>query len=392
MKLRTKELLDYTLGGLLMALLKVPTYCLGLILRRNHELVLRGRVAFIKLAGGGSLVMAYPSLLGLRLAHRDCHFVLITTPSVAPFASLLQVFDRVHVVDDRNIVTLLHSGINALRETYKFDTIIDLEAYGRLTTIFSLFTFARNRVSFFLESAFWRRKISTHLIFFNRFSPTYRFYDQLCAIYNVPPATVEQCRVKLLGENGLTAASAHSASSPSSAPRRIGLGHACSALARERMLTAEQWVSFLGARYAPETPLELHFFGVASDLAAADDISQAVTAHFSNVSLVKHCGLALTESVRLICSMDEFWGIDSALIHLSRLLGIATTSFWGPTDPACRLRPIAGLKEVVFYEKIPCSPCVHVASMPPCRGNNLCMKNLTRAPADKVTNSPWLTH
>jgi hypothetical protein len=69
-------------------------------------------------------------------------------------------------------------------------------------------------------------------------------------------------------------------------------------------------------------------------------------------------------------------GCRFCLAPLCRLLVLACMSFWGPTAPATRLRPIASLRETVRYGKVPCSPCIHVAEEPPCQGNNVCIQSL----------------
>ncbi len=86
--------------------------------------------------------------------------------------------------------------------------------------------------------------------------------------------------------------------------------------------------------------------------------------------------MKLIESLALLRSADEFWGIDSALLHYARLFGVVSLSLWGPTDPDTRLKPCPGLKETIRYQKIACSPCVHMAENPPCRGNNICIQAL----------------
>lgn len=391
MKLRSKEILDQFLGRFLMALLKPPTYCLGLLMKRDHTLDLRGDVAFVKLAGGGSLVIAYPSLLGLKRAHPNSRFVLVTTPSVAPFPQMLNIFSQVLIIDDRSLFSLVISTLKALRAIFRIDTVIDLEAYGRLTTVFSLLTAARNRVSFFLVSAFWRRRIATHLIFFNRFSPTYQFYDQICTVYGTSPASLDECRAELVKQTGSSSLGARGDAEGSRPTLRIGIGHACSELGKERMLSPAQWLYVLEHRFPLDTALEVHFLGAPADGDAAEEIARLLLTRYSAMKIINHCGKVLRDSIATLRDLDEFWGIDSALIHFSRLLKVPTTSFWGPTDPTTRLRPMEGLREEVHYDKLPCSPCVHVAAQPPCRGDNACIKNLTEDDLSaKRMNPPWI--
>ena len=86
------------------------------------------------------------------------------------------------------------------------------------------------------------------------------------------------------------------------------------------------------------------------------------------------CGAhALSGTIRRIGQSQRFLGIDSGLLHLARLLGKNTVSFWGPTDPGTRLMPRNRGEDLIFYNKVSCSPCVHFADMPPCQGKNLCI-------------------
>ena len=116
MNIRTKLLTDYYIGGTLQALLKPPTVLLGKILRRDHTLSRCSSVTFIKLMGGGSLVIAYPALLALKKTPQIKQLRLITTSAVKPFAEILGVFDEIIVIRDNSAVTLLTDSIGALRK------------------------------------------------------------------------------------------------------------------------------------------------------------------------------------------------------------------------------------------------------------------------------------
>ncbi|NOZ68866.1 MAG: glycosyltransferase family 9 protein, partial [Deferribacteres bacterium] len=85
---------------------------------------------------------------------------------------------------------------------------------------------------------------------------------------------------------------------------------------------------------------------------------------------------SLDKSLSILSSADEFWGIDSSLLHYARMFKIKCVSFWGPTDPATLLREVPGLQEEINYCRIPCSPCIHVTETPPCMGDNVCIQNL----------------
>jgi ADP-heptose:LPS heptosyltransferase len=367
MNVDRKKLVDLCIGGTLIGLIRAPVYLLGLLLRRDHSLTVRGDILFIKMQGGGSLVIAYPALLGIRRRYPHARLLLLTTPTVRPFAESLAIFDGIVSVDDRNLWTMAASTLRALRQTLRVDTVVDLEVYSRLTTVFSVLTAARNRMGFYLESTYWRRYLHTHLVFFNRFSGSYHFYEEIARKFGASIPGRSECeatfRASLPGGNGHRGG------------RRVALGHGCSEMGTERMLSPEQWRTLVECRAAEEATFV--FLGSEADRAAADRIIDALEGSGKTGPFVNECGeLSLLESIHQLDTADEFWGIDSALLHYARLLGKPNVSVWGPTNPRTRLRYDPDLPSAVYYKKVPCSPCIHVAERPPCNGKNVCMDAL----------------
>ena len=377
MNLRLKQRLDWVAGGILIALLRPPVWLLGRLLRRDHALRVGGRVCVFKLVGGGSLVIAYPALLGLRRRHPATELSLLCTRAVAPFAETLHIFDRLIVIDDSSLPRLLGTAFAAWRRLLGTDTVIDLEVHSRLSTVYSLLTCARNRIGFYLESAFWREGLHTHLIFFNRFSGSYLFYEKLVELLGAEPATADACREHLLA--GLPAPE------PRPPLHTVCIGHACSELGRERMLAPAHWVKVLTDEDGDARERRLVFLGGRADRGDAERILAPFRAARPQHTYENRCGeLSLAQSLSLLAAADEFWGIDSALLHYARLLRKPCLSFWGPTHPESRLEPVPGLDERVLYRKVPCSPCIHVAEAPPCGGNNVCIRNLFAKPGEEL--------
>jgi len=349
-------------------LLKPATNLLGIISQRDHSLVLKKDVTILKPLGGGSLAIAFPSILGVRKKYPDLHIRLVTTKRTAPFARSLNIFDEIHEIDDSGIVRLVLSSLSYFSRFHSTDTVIDLEAYSNLSMAFALLTCARNRVGFYQENAFWRRGIATHLFYFNRYGATFEMYDKIFEPFMVSPASREECCEHLL--KGIPEIELP-------VKYRISIGHGCSNLSQERMLSEEEWEQFFLSRLDPDRDTEIAFLGVEKDSVMAAKISQRVSAKMPKVAFLDFCGkTSLTDSLAILKSSDEFWGIDSSLLHYARLFNLKTVSFWGPTDPDTRLRKFPGLQEEAFYQKIPCSPCVHITEKLPCGGDNICIRRL----------------
>jgi ADP-heptose:LPS heptosyltransferase len=366
MNIRTRQTIDRYLGTIFLVLVRPFVQLTGFIFNIDHSPKPRGEILILKMLGGGSLVVAFPSLLGLRRTYPDHRLTLLTTPSVRPFAEVLGLFDRIIVVDDSSFLKTLFSSLYALICCFRVDTVLNLEVYSKLATAFSLLTLARNRIEFYLEYVFWRRHISTHLIFFNRFAGVYHFYEQAVRLLGAEPVALVECREFLRARLPKNA--------KPEGLHRVAVGHGCSSFGRERALNAGQWSQFMEGQKT-EREAEIHFLGSKEDRVLAEQIISACQNKNLKWTWRNHCGeMTLPESLGLLCGMDGFWGVDSSLHHFARLLGIPCVSFWGPTAPETRLQPIAGLKETVLYKRLTCSPCVHVAEFPPCRGNNLCIQ------------------
>ena len=388
MNIRAKLLADYYIGGTLQALLKPVTILLGKILRRDHNLARCSSLTFVKMMGGGSLVIAYPALLATKHSPQVKQLRLVTTSAVKPFAEILGVFDEIIVIRDDSALTLLADSLTALRKTFRCDAIVDLEVHSRLTTVFSVVTCAANRVGFYTGISFWRQKLATHLLFCNISSGIYYFYDQIAALFGGQAPDMEMCVSAFRQQLGVAQRT------PDAASLRIALAPCCSELGRERMLQPQEWVYLLGRRFSREPAsrqIEIRLMGGRSDQAALEQLSDAIRMAFPGVVTANHAGkTSLAESVRGLAEVDELMCIDSALLHFARLLGIPTISYWGPTDPASRLRPSELNRDEIHYRKLPCSPCVHVAQEPPCRGDNLCMRFAVDPDRALETNPKWV--
>jgi len=367
MKLWARRRIDWFLGFGLVIMLAPLARMVGLLLRRNHSLLNPREIVVLKLLGGGNFAIALPMLLGLRQRYPAIPLLLITTRSLRPFADALGLFDKILEIDDSTIGGLFRGGLKALLIAFRVDCILDMEVHSKLATCFCLFTCARNRIGFYTEDFFLRKFIHTHLVFYNFLATRASMYTHMGRLLDAKPASWEQCKMQLL--------SLLAPQIPAKQGRTLALGVGCSDNAKERMLTVEQWEAVFQERFLKLGAERVILFGGKADAGLAQSLITSLKAKFSSSSFVNACGeYSLVNSLAIMSTCDIFWGIDSALLHFARALGIESLSFWGPTRPDTRILSIPGLKEEIIYKGIACSPCVHMAETPPCCGNNLCIK------------------
>jgi ADP-heptose:LPS heptosyltransferase len=381
MTVADKQRLDRLLGTWLVVLLRPLAQLAGKLMQRDHAAEPRGEIVFVKLLGGGSLLIALPSLLGVRRRFPSLTLTLVCGSPVAPFAELIGVFDRIETLDDRaGVFELLVSAARILRRLIqrRVDTVVDLEVYSQLTTVFSLLTLARNRIGFYVASTYWRRKILTHLVFFNRARGVFHFYAAAIGLLGAQPAPRADVRVHLLGRSR----------DARIAGDYIAVGAGCSDFASVRLLPEAEWLAYAKAHHTELADKRWIFLGAASDQSVSEAVARALRLAFGEeLNYENRCGkFSLAESLSCIAAAQHFFGIDSALVHAARALGTPSVSFFGPTDPAALLEPIEGYAEEVYYRPPICSPCLHVAQVPPCKGRNVCMQLFT---VDHVPSTPW---
>lgn len=312
-------------------------------------------------------MIALPALLAIKQKYKNLKITLVTTKAIKPFADTLGIFDEYVIINDSDISNLIHSSFQSIKRLWRMDTIIDYEVHSRLTTLFALFTCARNRLGFYREDVKDRQYFATHTIFFNLFYGSWYFYEELSKLIGAIIPSEEETLEHFLAFNKLT--KSHNFI------KKIGIGHGCSDLSPERMLSKEQWLIHFKKHITDAC--EIHFLGGPKEKDYGDEIIAFAKPHFPNIQFLNQCGkMKLKESVSTLYHMDEFWGIDSALLHFARLLGIKTIAYFGPTMPQSLIKPISYLEEEINYKQIPCSPCVHVTETPPCHGNNKCIQNL----------------
>jgi ADP-heptose:LPS heptosyltransferase len=380
MTIADKQRVDRILGPWLVVLLRPLAQLAGKLLGRDHSSAPRGEIVFIKLLGGGSLLIALPALLGVRRRYPNLSLTLVCGSPVAPFARLIGIFDRMEVMNDRRgAFALLASAARILCALVlrRVDTIVDLEVYSQLTTVFSLLTLARNRIGFYVASTYWRRNVLTHLVFFNRARGVFHFYAATAQLLGAQPAPRDEVRQHLLERIGRAQA----------ARDYVAVGGGCSDFASVRLLPVPEWREFARTHQHEISASHWIFLGAVSDAQTSEEIAAAVRESVPNFSYENKCGeLSLEESFASIAGARQFIGIDSSLLHAARALAVPTLSFFGPTDPATLLEPINSSVDLVYYRPPICSPCLHVTQTPPCKGLNVCMELFTR---QTVPLTPW---
>ena len=318
--------LDNAMGGVLIYLLTPLAIFVNFITGRATPLN-NNNICVMKLLGGGSLLIAYPSLLGLRDAQQHKKLILICTKEVKVYADLMFLFDEIVVIEFDSIISIILTAFRALRKSFSSAIFLNLEMHSKLCTIFSLLTCSKDRFGLFQSWNRWQKKYINNPVFYNSHTPIYVGYEQVCrSIGALIPAWERACITFRL-RNSFR----NKVKSFNSAPV-VAFAPFCSQLYKERQFSRAEWLIVL-SKHINCKNTTIMIYGGVSDVAESILLEDAIKKSFE-FCIVKN----MTGKTKLSDLVDEFGfitqmiTIDSGINHLGRLLGVPIVSYWGPSD------------------------------------------------------------
>ena len=359
--------LDRVLGEILIYLFSPAAFLINQYIKSYIRP--KNSICVLKILGGGSLLIAYPALLAIRNQYPNKKLFLISTREVKVYADLLGIFDEIYIIDMRSMFNLLLSTFRVLRYVSRSQFFLNLEMHSKLCAFYTLASFSKERFGLFQSWNKWQKNYINNPIFYNSHTPIYVGYEQLAESIGCSQVCWELVMRSFQQVNNFS-----SCGNATSNFSRVVLAPFCSSLYKEREFSPDEWVKIL-PHYLPAECKEIIIIGGRADMDKSNQFELILVKNFPQYLIVNKTGkTSLTEVLDEFKIISKLITIDSGINHLARLLGLPIVSFWGPSDPVLRLKNINPLIERHHYHKITCSPCVHLIDIPPCNGNNICMK------------------
>lgn len=364
MNIKTQILLDKFLAKPSAYLLNFVVRVIGKILTINHSLDREFKtIAICKYKGMGSIIQSTPMLCAIRKRYPKARIFYISTKSNKKILEKIQWIDSLILIDDSNIVKFIVSNTKALLFLIKIrpQVYLDLEIYSDYSTLFTLFSLSVNRIGFYLRSSSFRMGIYTHMMFFNTRVPISKAYLQLAlligcdiekaVLYPLEPLEVNN---KKLTKN-----------------EYIVINPNASDLRLERRWDRENYIALINLILKNFTNLDIFLIGSKAEQTYTQKISDEI----NNKRVVNTAGLTTIDDLIFLIKNAKFViSNDTGPMHIAFCTQTPIICLFGPCSPEQY-----GLSKFsyVIYNKIYCSPCVHDFEIPPCKGDNICMKLIT---------------
>ena len=377
----------------------VPLTFLMTVVYRIQRLIGFGRppaaaprhILFIQLAEMGTMVVAYPALRKARELFPDATAHVLCFTQIRPSVEMLEIItpDNIMTIDAGSWHTFIRDTLlfpfRARR--HGIDTVINLEAFVRYSSVLSLLSGARRRVGFhrFNQEGLYTGDFLTHKVIHNGHIHTAHTFLDLVHALEMPPEQIPRVKrpramdrldVPKITTGGPAAEAIWrklGAINPDIGPARklVVLHPNASERFPMRRLPLESFADL--ARQLLEDPeVFVLITGVASDTPDA----QYICAQVATPRAVDLTGLTtMKELLHLFDLAQVLVTNDSGPAHFAALTRIHVIVVFGPEIPE-RYRPLATSSDVV-HTGFTCSPCIGPSNqrLSPCNDNR-CLKSV----------------
>lgn len=347
------------------------------------------KVLIVKLSEMGSSVLAYPALAELKNRCPDVQLHFLVFAKNVDILEALKLAPIAHfvTVDCRSPWTLLRSGLKALRRLLRerFDTVIDMDFFSRMTALISFIVCRGNRVGFYQynDKGLYRGELLTHRVLYSPHvhtslafmalvrslleetgdEPYYRghigHHELMLPPYQPEPQDVKSVRQKLSLAGVDPDHSTVVLINPNS-----------SEIFPLRKWPLQYYAQLCSALLEKIPQCSLMITGLASERADAEFIQAKVQSPRCTDFTGK---VSFGELLALYSLASLMITNDSGPAHFASLLPLPTVVLFGPETP--RLYSPIGDHHRDMYSHFACSPCVSVynAKKSPCRESRCLM-------------------
>jgi len=359
--INTIKIVDYYLGYLIIIIFWPLNLFINLIIKFIPNIFFKKNILFIKIVGGGSLLIAAPYIFAIKKKYPDYRITLFCSDSVAPFAKTLNIFDDIYMISMKNPLSLIISFVCQFTHTLFSEYTINLEMHSKLASLLNLYAISKKRIALYLNYNRWQSNSINVPIFMNRLQPVFEGYANIANALDCNNVKFSDFQNHFRISNNIK----------NKKIDYVALAPFCSDIYPERELNPSQIKSIISKlKYKKNT--QFIILGGKNDIKKSIHLEKEL-----NKILLKTTNqtgrTSIVEVISILSSARILITIDSGILHIARLIGIKTLSYWGPSDPSSRLFGTLAHDKIV-YKSISCSPCVHILDRAPCRGNNLCVK------------------
>ena len=368
--------IDRYLGGLIIKISEILVFIKQKI-NKNYKADINNitfeNIVIIKFLGIGSISRSLGLLENLNKKFPKAKITFITFSENKNFIKLVQIIDNYKFLEKRNFLYFLFTLIKLLifnQLLNKKTLYIDLECHSNFSKIISFLNYSNFKIGFYIKN---KSNIFNHSIFFDRLSFIESNYNKISAYLKVENSN-HKSKLDLLKlkDKDISIEKKLKNVNLSKDDKFFVININASDLCIERKWDILNFENLI--RRLLDNKYKIILIGSKEE----HKNTRLIKEKFINFKDQIFNFAGLTSIGELISLFKDYKIVfvtnDSGPLHLANISKCATISLWGPGNPVHYAENYRNHK--ILYKKVHCSPCIYVNLNPPCKGNNICMKEI----------------
>jgi ADP-heptose:LPS heptosyltransferase len=356
------------------------------------------KILFIQISEMGSAISAYSSLIKVKDLYPDSEIFYFIFREMQESIKLLNVLPEENIlsISSKSLFKFIFGVLKMIWKIrrMKFDVILDLELFSRISSILSYLFNGKIRVGFngFYMEGLYRGNLHTHKVIYNHLKHISKNF--LSLVYSIDSDTNEFPLVKKeINDNDICVKKIQSTFegknniykklkeiNPKINEKNyiVIINPNASGILPLRRWPIENYIK-LAKKLIINKSIYVVITGIKSELREAEQIVNSI----NNKNIINLTGkTTLKELIDLYNISDILVSNDSGPPNFASLTNIKVFVFFGPETPIC-YKPL-GNNITALYSNFFCSPCVSAYNhrKSPCK-NNKCLKAIS---VDEVYN------
>jgi ADP-heptose:LPS heptosyltransferase len=324
--------------------------------------------------GMGSIIQCTPLMMTLKNNYPDSTIIFLTIKKNHELLKTFPFVGQIIIIDESSPLSFIFTAFRSLYYliTNRINVFIDLEIYSFFSKLFVPFSLARYRIGFYMEGSKILSGIYSNPLSFNSNLPVKNVYLKIADLLECKNinrnlfnyGNVIQQSQNVLIQNLLPGLYNDD---------YIIINPNASGLRIERRWPADHYILLINKILDSYPAVKIALTGSIDEQKYVSGIADGILEKYRSRIINTSAKLNLTELIRLIGQCRLMITNDSGPMHIAFALNKMTIALFGPCSPVS----YNDQKNVEFvYKKIHCSPCVHDYLIPPCCGDNKCMKSI----------------
>ncbi|MDR3668714.1 MAG: glycosyltransferase family 9 protein [Ignavibacteriaceae bacterium] len=325
-----------------------------------------------KFMGMGSIIQSTPLMTTLKNNYPCSNITFLTIRKNYELLTTFPFVDQILTIDESSVSKFIFTTIHVsyYLAVNRIDVFIDLEIYSFFSKLFVPLSRAKLRFGYYKTGSKKLTGIYSGMLPFNNNIPVKNLYLNIAEkleCKNLNKDLYDYKNINHSSNFGLIQGiipglynNDYIVINPNASELRI-----------ERRWPAEYYCRLLNEILDIYPGVKIVLTGSADEKMYVTGIADAVLEKYRSRIVNSSGQLNLSGLISLINQSRLMITNDSGPMHIAFALNKTTIALFGPCSPLS----YENKKNVEFvYKKIFCSPCVHDHLIPPCKGDNQCMK------------------